>query len=261
MTASRSATGSRRNVASHAAYVGLALAVVSLLLLAAGPIGWRAGWWNFGLAFGKLMPWSAYLAAAGAVVALFTLLFRRPAAGHGGALVAVVALAANLALLYPPLHWYQMRGKYPPIDDITTDPENPPNFAAVLPARQAEQSNSTVYGGTATARQQREAYPDIAPALTKLPSKTAFDKALDAAEAMPGWRIVAEDPAAGRIEASQSSRWFGFTDDMVIRVTAGEAGSRIDIRSEARHGRGDFGVNAARVRAYLAQLRTELGGK
>jgi uncharacterized protein (DUF1499 family) len=42
----------------------------------------------------------------------------------------------------------------------------------------------------------------------------------------------------------------------VIRVAAADAGSRVDVRSVSRFGRSDFGVNAARVRAYLAKLRT-----
>ena len=71
-----------------------------------------------------------------------------------------------------------------------------------------------------------------------------------------GWTIVAADDTAGRIEASDRSRWFGFTDDIVIRITPSGSGSRVDVRSSSRLGRSDFGVNAARVRAYLAALRT-----
>ena len=70
-----------------------------------------------------------------------------------------------------------------------------------------------------------------------------------------GWTIVAVDESAARIEASERSRWFGFTDDIVIRVAATDSGSRIDLRSSARQGRSDFGVNAARIRTYLAALR------
>jgi uncharacterized protein (DUF1499 family) len=63
------------------------------------------------------------------------------------------------------------------------------------------------------------------------------------------------DKAAGRIEASQRSRWMGFTDDIVVRVTPASSGSRIDIRSSSRYGRSDFGVNAERIRDYLTALR------
>ncbi len=88
-----------------------------------------------------------------------------------------------------------------------------------------------------------------------LPPTDAFARALRTAEQL-GWTIVATDPESGRIEASQRSRWFGFTDDVVIRVAPAESGSRVDIRSVSRMGRGDFGVNATRVRACLAALRT-----
>jgi uncharacterized protein (DUF1499 family) len=65
--------------------------------------------------------------------------------------------------------------------------------------------------------------------------------------------------SAGRIEASQKSRWFRFTDDIVIRVAANGSGSRIDMRSLSRQGRSDFGVNAARNRAYMGQLKKRVG--
>ena len=76
---------------------------------------------------------------------------------------------------------------------------------------------------------------------------------------MPGWSIVAADPATGRIEASQTSRWFGFTDDIVIRISGHGSGSGVDMRSLSRQGRSDFGVNAARIRAYMSALRKRRG--
>jgi uncharacterized protein (DUF1499 family) len=76
---------------------------------------------------------------------------------------------------------------------------------------------------------------------------------------MPGWTIVAADANAGRIEASEQSRWFRFIDDVVIRVVGEGAGSRIDVRSTSRQGRSDYGVNAARIRAYMGALRKRIG--
>ena len=70
-----------------------------------------------------------------------------------------------------------------------------------------------------------------------------------------GWTMVETDPGVGRVEASDRTRWFGFIDDIVIRVAAADGGSRIDVRSSSRIGTGDFGTNAARVRRYLAALR------
>jgi uncharacterized protein (DUF1499 family) len=70
----------------------------------------------------------------------------------------------------------------------------------------------------------------------------AFNEALHIAQSMPGWAIIATDADTGHIEASQQSRWFRFTDDIVIRVSTEVAGS-------------DYGVNAARIRAYFDALR------
>jgi uncharacterized protein (DUF1499 family) len=147
----------------------------------------------------------------------------------------------------------------PPIHDITTDPDNPPAFVAVAPLREAGGPDRVAYEGAKVAEQQRRAYPDIVPLTLALQPGAAFSRALETAQRM-GWTIVATDGADGRIEASDRSRWFGFTDDIVIRITPSGSGSRIDLRSSARLGRSDFGVNAARIKTYLAALRTATGG-
>jgi uncharacterized protein (DUF1499 family) len=91
-----------------------------------------------------------------------------------------------------------------------------------------------------------------------LPVAKAFNEALHVAKSMPGWTIIASDADTGHIEASQQSRWFRFTDDIVIRVSSDVAGSRIDMRSTSRQGRSDYGVNAARIRAYIGALRKRI---
>jgi len=70
-----------------------------------------------------------------------------------------------------------------------------------------------------------------------------------------GWQIVAAVPAQGRIEATDTTLWFGFKDDIVVRVTPTAAGSRLDVRSVSRLGEGDLGKNAARIRAYVRRLQ------
>lgn len=239
--------------------MAIGLTAISLLLLAAGPLGWRAGWWQFRLAFSTLMPDSAYLAIVAFVVSAVTLLFLRSSVGRRGIVLASGALIVSALLVYIPWEWQQIGATAAPIHDLSTDTENPPAFSAVLPARKAEEGNSVVYGGADIAQRQKSAYPDLAPAMTALPPPEAFRRALDTAKSMSGWTIVASDPTSGIIEASQSSFWFGFTDDIVIRVAADGPGSRVDMRSESRQGRSDFGVNAARIRAYMAALKRVLG--
>ena len=140
------------------------------------------------------------------------------------------------------------------MNDVTTDVQNPPSLAFSELMRKAEAGGSAEYGGAEVAALQQKSYPGIEPALLDLPPAQAFDKALAAAKAK-GWTVVKSDAAAGIIETYDRSRWFGFTDDIAVRVTAAGEGSRVDIRSHSRQGRGDFGVNAARVRAYLATLK------
>jgi uncharacterized protein (DUF1499 family) len=201
------------------------------------------------------MPWAGYFGIAALAVAALALLFGRSRIEWRGVAVAIVAFAAGLLIAYVPWHYDRMRTTLPPIHDITTDPDNPPAFAAVVAVRTAEGGNPGAYEGDKIAAQQRQAYPDIAPLDLALRPDAAFNRALDAARRM-GWTIVAADDAAGRIEASDRSRWFGFTDDIVIRITPAGSGSRVDVRSSSRLGRSDFGVNAARVRNYLGALRT-----
>jgi uncharacterized protein (DUF1499 family) len=99
------------------------------------------------------------------------------------------------------------------------------------------------------------AYPDIRPVTIAEPPDAAFKRALNVARDF-GWQVVAAVPDEGRIEATDTTLWFGFKDDIVIRVTPSAGGSRIDVRSVSRLGEGDLGKNAARIRAYLRRLQS-----
>ena len=241
------------------ALLSFCLAILALLLLAIAPVGWRAGWWHFRFAFAWLMTSSGFAAATAVIVALLVLLFGGSPLEASSLAMAAAALVLGAVLVYIPWKYNRLRNTVPRIHDITTDVETPPEFAAVLPARAAESAATAHYKGAELAKLQRAAYPDVAPLELALSQANAFDRALAVARSMPGWTIVASDPATGRIEASQTSRWFGFTDDIAIRVLAHGSASRVDMRSLSRQGRSDFGVNAARIRAYMGALRKRQG--
>ena len=232
----------RRAIAPIAAAVS---AAALGLLLAAGP-GTRIGLWAFGRGF-QMMRWAAYAGMVGAALAVVALLLG-PRRG-----LAVLALALGLAAFVPP--WLVERnamGK-PPIHDITTDTADPPPFVAIVPLRR-DARNPVEYGGPEIAAQQRKAYPDIAPLFLPAPPAQAFERAEWAARGQ-GWEVVAAVPAEGRIEATDTTQWFGFKDDVVIRIRPEGAGSRVDVRSVSRIGRGDVGANARRIREFLETLR------
>jgi uncharacterized protein (DUF1499 family) len=231
-----------------ARFVWMFALFAAAMLVAAG-FGARFGVWDYRLGL-QLVRWSEYTGLAAVAMALIALVIPRWRRGRISILVPALVVGACVA--YLPWQWVQGARSVPPINDITTDTENPPAFVALVPAR-AGLSVPTVYPGSATADQQRRGYPDIKPVELPLPPAEAFARALDAAKGM-GWEIAASDKAAGRIEATATTPWFGFHDDVVIRVVPAPKGSRIDVRSVSRVGRGDFGTNAKRIRAYLGKL-------
>jgi hypothetical protein len=167
-------------------------------------------------------------------------------------LLAALALGAGVAFV--PWNALRQARALPPIHDITTDTGRPPQFVAILPLR-AGAPNPAAYGGADVARAQIGAYPELRTHRMDAAPAEAFKRALQAARDL-GWEIVAADAAAGRIEAIDTTFWFGFKDDVVIRVEADGAGSRVDLRSVSRVGVGDVGANARRIRAYLRALGT-----
>ena len=235
---------------------GLALLLAGLAgagVLLAGP-GYRFGGWGLGPAF-TLLRWGAQLGAVAAVLSVVALVvsLARRSPRHAG--LAALALIVALAAFAIPWRMQAEARRVPPIHDVTTDPEDPPAFVAVVARRQGAR-NPVEYGGPAVAAQQRKAFPDLRPLDVDAAPERAFAAAEAAARAL-GWEIVAAVPREGRLEATATTRWFGFKDDVVVRVRARGAGSRVDVRSLSRIGVGDLGVNAARVRAFIERLRAE----
>lgn len=230
--------------------VGFWLALLSLaVLLLSGP-AYRLQLVTLGTAF-SLLRWAAYGGLASAVLALAGLAATRPTAGRL-LVIGMLGAALGATAAFVPWRWRERARSVPPIHDITTDLDHPPTFDAVLPLR-AGVRNSAEYGGPEVAAQQRAAYSDIQPQVLSVPPGSAFTRALAAARAM-GWFIVAADSVAGRIEATATTTWFGFKDDVVVRITPIAGGSRVDVRSVSRVGRSDVGTNAARIRRYLRHL-------
>ena len=221
--------------------LALLLAVIALIMLVLSGPGTRFQLWDYRVGF-TLLTWAAYTAVAAGFVSVIALAI--PRARTGGMLMPMLALVIGLAVLYGPLEFRRQARSFPPINDITTDTENPPRYM----------TQSRPYPGAEFARQQRAAYPDLLSVLMPVPPAAAFKKAVAAAASM-GWEVVGVDAAAGTIEAVDTTKFFGFKDDIAIRVSATADGSKIDIRSKSRVGRGDVGTNAQRIRAYAERLK------
>jgi uncharacterized protein (DUF1499 family) len=236
---------------SRVALGGFVLALIAVLLLPLSGIGYRLGLWDFrpGL---SVFRWAAYVGVAAAILSLVGLFLTRSGSARRGFPLAVIGLVVGLAATWIPWQWWQVVKSVPMIHDITTDTETPPKFVAILPLR-AGAPNSAEYEGPELAAQQRTGYPDLGPLTLQVPPAQAFTHALTAAQAM-GWEIVANEPTEGRIEATDTTFWFGFKDDVVVRIAPADSGSRIDVRSVSRVGKSDVGANAKRITEYLRQV-------
>jgi uncharacterized protein (DUF1499 family) len=236
---------------SRLALLGLLLSLLagSALLLAGVSNRWQ--WLDFRSAL-TLFRWAAYGGIIAVLLSLLGVIMARPGSARRGFPLAVLGLVVGLIVVGIPWRWQHKAQRLPFIHDITTDLENPPAFVAILPLR-AGAPNSAEYGGPEVAAQQRAGYPRLGPLNLQIPPQQAFAHALAAAREM-GWEIVASEPPEGRIEATATTFWFGFKDDVVVRVTPVHGGSRIEVRSMSRVGRSDVGANAERITAYLARI-------
>jgi uncharacterized protein (DUF1499 family) len=144
--------------------------------------------------------------------------------------------------------WHvQIARSVPAIHDITTDVDDPPEIRALagVPERSLTYDRDNV-------PQQRAAYADIETIATDQPADVVFRRALEVAAEL-GWDVVDSDPPR-RFQAVDTTLWFGFEDDVVVRVRPFGIGSVIDLRSASRVGRSDIGANAARIRAFRDAL-------
>jgi uncharacterized protein (DUF1499 family) len=233
----------------------LALALASAVALALAGLGYRWGWWGVATSFSVLRA-ASFAAAAVALLALVGIGLTALGRAWPAFAIAVAALVIAAFVVWLPLSLQKVARSVPPIHDITTDTENPPAFVAIA-ERRRDAPNPAAYGGPEVAAQQKQGYPDLGPATVAAPPA----RALAAAEAVAhdlGWEVVAVVPAEGRLEATATTAWFGFKDDVVVRVVPAGAGSRVDVRSKSRVGRSDLGVNAKRIRSFLTALTSRL---
>jgi uncharacterized protein (DUF1499 family) len=202
--------------------IALAAALLGALVAAVSGPAVRTGLASFTVGI-LMLPAAGLLGFAAALLGLLAL-WRGGRVGR-----ALTALVVGLAIAAIPAGAYVQARSVPRINDISTDPQE-----------QSEES--------------RRAYPDIQPLRVKVAPNIAFERAKGAIEES-GWQLVREDASAGRLEAVATTFWFGFKDDVIVRVAADGGGSRVDVRSKSRVGKGDLGTNAQRIRTYLRRLQ------
>lgn len=234
--------------------IALYLVVVYFAVLLIGPLGSRFQLWSFRTSF-LILRFSVFLPAVAVLGASFGVLVAHLRGGQFMMLSVFTWVGATIGFAIPWYWYYQMR-TVPAIHDITTDTMDPPPFVAVAYIRE-QGTNSLEYGGKQVAEQQEKAYPNLRPLNIPYPPDRVYHEALRLAEAL-GWEIVDENRVEGRIEATDTTFWFGFKDDIVIRIRDSNGGTRVDARSASRVGRSDLGANAKRIQRFLEHLETRL---
>jgi uncharacterized protein (DUF1499 family) len=237
--------------ARRCALFSLVATVLAVLIVRSGLLDLEPALATFG---GALL-----LSVIGIVLALgaFVVIWKD---GIGGASHAFAAIAIGLALIAYPAYLGTRAYSLPMINDIVTDPLDPPRFDMLARLRPR---GTVEYAGLYAAEQQREAYPDIEPLTVTAATQAAYDATM-AIIIRRKWRVVVDRPPTpgrrdGQIEAVARTPILGFRDDVAVRVRPTGDGSRIDVRSASRYGRHDFGTNAARIRSLLEDVEERIG--
>lgn len=195
---------------------------------------------------------SGFVLAASAIllgVLSFAVIWVR---GNRGAGAAALGVLMGLGVLATPIYFLASAWDLPPITDIATDPASPPGFALAA-AERRHGDHPAAYPGEQAALVQMSAFPDIEPLRLSQPPDEARELALQLVE-QRGWRVLDNGAESNRIEAVATSMVLKLVDDVVIQIRPQGSGARVDMRSAARSGKHDFGRNAERVRAFLAEL-------
>lgn len=244
--------GPGKPLALLALVVGL---VAALMVLLAGP-GTRMGWWSFITALRSMFKYGAYLGIAAMVLAVAALLLARRRAGRGALAMGTAAFLLGLVAFGIPWGFRHKARGVPPIHDITTDWVNPPQLvqSKALRDTSSQHLNTADYPGDSVAALQRKAYPDVQPVMLAMRPDQAYAAVLSTARQM-GWTEIDANRDTRTVEAVAETPWFGFKDDVVMRVSPASGISRVDIRSVSRVGGSDVGANAARIRKFSTQLK------
>lgn len=216
-------------------------------------LGYRVGLWEYQTGFTILRYafFAAFFAGGASVIALALVRRLTPAL-----LMASVALVISAITAYVPWTWHTAMQSAPPLNDISTDVARAPQFVALRQFRTS--SDHALEYEREDASTQRDAYPDVQPLHLKQRREQVFEAARRALLAM-GLDIVSAELAEGRIEAVATSLFYGFKDDVIVRLQDdGAAGTLVDMRSRSRIGRSDLGVNAKRIAMFMARLQANL---
>ncbi|WP_394728586.1 DUF1499 domain-containing protein [Altererythrobacter sp. GH1-8] len=255
------------------ARLALILALLLPLYLMAAALGTKFGIWGWQFGLGKMLfQWGPFVIGSVALIALISLivcLVKPPRNGWGKALIA---LAVPAVIVGAVLNLQSKNADIPAIHDVTTAPGNPPafsegwmqrreNFGAnplldyAAPLNQSEMYQGERFGELgekSLAEINADSYGDLEPLpLGDNSTEQAIQAVLGAMQAMGA---IETDTVENGVYGTFETFWFGFKDDVAVRIADGQ----IDFRSVSRVGISDIGKNASRIRELRAKTAERL---
>ena len=218
-----------------------------LLVALPGPL-YKYGVVDLGTAFTGFK-FGVFAGIATLILLVLQIIFKRKTVTLGSTIMALLLSTIAIAI---PLSMLNKGKSVPPIHDISTDLVNPPEFVAIAPLR-ADAPNPVEYAGVEAATQQRAAYPELQ-TLNYTQSKSELVEATKQVIDHLGWQLVNIDADQGIVEATDRTMWFGFKDDVIVRITDNGSKRLVDIRSKSRVGGSDLGKNAERIHGFIEEL-------
>ena len=204
----------------------------------------------------QLFAFGFLLSLLGFVLGIIGLLMTRSGPRRVARPRALIGTLLSLTVALPVLAVFMTHSKYPPINDITTDFTNPPEYvhAAELTANQGRDMK---YNRDKYMAAQQKGYPPLAPGSITGDPTAVFDRVKTLVASIPDWQITYVDPKTRTLEGVSTSKLFHFQDDFVIEVRPGPNGtSLVEMRSKSRDGVGDLGVNYNRIVMFLGKLQS-----
>ena len=227
-------------------------AIVGIVAMPLGALGTKFGIWPFTTGF-LFLGIGVILAAIVFFLGIIGAVYTTKKGMRQDRSSILIGIAISVVILGLMANQFVTAGAVPPIHNISTDTDDPPQFATLVAVREAEGANPLAYNAAELADLQRGAYPFVEPYISAEAADVTLNRVVGVLEGL-GMDVANVDRDQGLVEATDETFWFGFKDDVAVRVRAANGGSIVDIRSVSRVGQSDLGKNAERIAAILNGL-------
>ena len=227
-------------------------AIVGIVAMPLGALGTKFGIWPFTTGF-LFLGIGVILAAIVFFLGIIGAVYTTKKGMRQDRSSILIGIAISVVILGLMANQFVTAGAVPPIHNISTDTDDPPQFATLVAVREAEGANPLAYNAAELADLQRGAYPFVKPYISAEAADVTLNRVVGVLEGL-GMDVANVDRDQGLVEATDETFWFGFKDDVAVRVRAANGGSIVDIRSVSRVGQSDLGKNAERIAAILNGL-------